>query len=498
MNNLKNNEQFNFLSIIFITVSIIHIFLAAITLRGLYEDGAFFMLELLNNFSDSTYHISADLAGHPRFCISLLMQLPLVFSHFVLSVFDKNTLMIIYSASLFILPLLALYWNYKLTLRSKRIDIFFWSLFIYCAIGITYSIFSVVETIIGAILHFILWNYIVADIDYKKRDIAGIIFLLIMMFGTYEYVSILGIIFFIASSFYLLKSDTLKKQAVKLMIGLGSLAASVFNIVFMLKVPGEDGEIMRFLKEAHDFLPFVFNLNISLSIITIIILLILFFKKTQNSIYITIFISFVYCLMFIKLLLNTNLSVYPMWEQHLRTIPCWLVPIIFTGLYIFDRFDQKINNVKFINYICIILICGIFQTLWQIVDTYWWDKNIQYLKKELENCNSSLYIPSEHEEISSFHNADLRRYIWHGVYSATSILLSKDYKLKTLLVNYDEQQDEGNGNYRNTLYVVPDRENTISIPYGTFIKIKNKYWDLSDCANALDKYNKENNIKTNQ
>ena len=167
-------------------------------------------------------------------------------------------------------------------------------------------------------------------------------------------------------------------------------------------------------------------------------------------------------------------------------------------MYIKDRFNIKTNEIKFTNYICIILLCGIFQTCWQVVNTYYWDKNIQYLKDELNKCEELLYIPAEHEVISDFHHPDLRRYIYHGIYAATSILVSETYKQKTLLVNYDENQDDGNLSFRNRLYVYPNEKNKMSIPYGAEISIKNKFWDLTECAKALDKYNKEHNIQTDR
>ena len=118
------------------------------------------------------------------------------------------------------------------------------------------------------------------------------------------------------------------------------------------------------------------------------------------------------------------------------------------------------------------------------------------MKNEMQNSNELLYIPSEHPELSGFHNKELRRYIWHGIFPATSILFTEEYKQKTLLLSYDEQQDPGNVTFRDILYVISDKK--ISIPFGAVVDIKNDYWDLTDCAKALDEYNKENKIKTNR
>ena len=132
-----------------------------------------------------------------------------------------------------------------------------------------------------------------------------------------------------------------------------------------------------------------------------------------------------------------------------------------------------------------------------MVNTYYWDKNIKYMKAELEKTNALLYIPSEHELIADFHTPTLRRFIWHGAYAFTSILFSDTYEQKTLLVNYDFSDDNiGNQTFRERLFILPNDKNYMMIPYGRVIKIKNKYWDLTKCAEALDKHNKKYNIQT--
>lgn len=493
MEELRKNRQFCLLFILFIIFSIIHILYATMTMRGMYCDGGFFMLEQLNNFSSNIYKISFD-ETHPRVMVSFLMQFPAMFAHGFMHLKDKFVLMGIFSFSQFFLPFLFVLWNFFLTKRTNRIDILFWNLFTYGAIICPFMIFSVVETIIGVMLNFILWNYLASKIDYKKRDILFILFLIVIMFGTYEYVAVLGIIFFLAHFHYVVREKSFKNQCVKTFIGIGALAASVYNIVFMFKTEGESGEILRFLGEATDFFPHLLELNSIFSILTIIVLLFLAFKKEKISLPFVGFIFVLYVVAFIYLVNIPLFSVYPMWEQHLRTIPCWFIPLLFTFLIVKDMISDKINYKKYSNFICIALMCCIFQTTWQMVNTYYWHQNIKYMNSELSVSNEVLYIPSEHEEISGFHNKELRRYIWHGVYPVTSILFSENYNQKTLLLTYDEQQDPGNGTYRNLLYVISDKK--MSVPFGAAIDIKNYYWDLTNCANALDNYNKENNIKT--
>lgn len=495
MEESENNKQLKLLFIVFILISIVHIIYATITMRGMYCDGAFYMIDQLNSFSSNSYKLSLDME-HPRFMMSFLMQFPAIIAHFLFNIKSKFVLMGIYSFIQFSLPVIFLSLNFILTKRTKRIDVLFWNIFTYGAIICPFMIFSVVESIIGFSLHFILWNYLCSKIDYKKTDIIFILFLLTMMFGTYEYVAFLGIIFFFAHFHYVMQEKDFKNQCVKTLIGVGSLVASIYNIIFMLKTNGEKGEIIRFLGEAADYFHHLFELNTLFSIITIITLMLIAIRKEQISKTLLSLVVIIYTIASIYLLNTPLTSIYPMWEGHLRTIPCWFLPLLFAILLIKDMVSDRINENRYINFLCIALICCIFQTGWQMVNTYYWNKNIEYMQNELQNYKELLYIPSEHEEISGFHNKELRRYIWHGIFPATSILFSKEYKQKTLLLSYDKPQDPGNGTFRNRLYVISDKK--MSIPFGTAIDIKNDYWDLTECAKELDKYNKENKIKTDR
>lgn len=495
MEELKNNKQFKTLTWIFIIVSMIHVIYATITMRGMYMDGGFYMLELLNKFSNNIHTVTADFGGHPRFFISYLMQIPVLFAHGILAIQDKWALMMIYSFTQFFLPLLAIFCIYKLADRVKRPEMFFWGLLLYSGFLITSIIFSVVETPIGAPLHFLLWIYLSTTMKYTKKDILAIIFLITIMFATFEYVVGLGLIFALASIYYVLKEPEKKNKIIKAFIGLGSLGASIFNILFMLSVPGETSEVMTFIKGSYDFVPNMWNMNIMFTVISLLIIGIAIFRRKLFTTKNIIFISIIFICLLIRLTNIKQYSIYPMWEIHLRSIPCWLIPIMFTCFWISDIRNIKINKVLLSNFTCIALLCGTFQSCWQMVNTYYWDKNIQYMKSELAKHDEILYLPSEHPEIGYFHNEDLRRYIIHGAYTFTSILFSDEYAPKTVLMTYDEQLDAGDNPFREALYVAPE-ENTISIPYGTKVQIVNKYWDLTEFAQALDKYNKENNIQT--
>ena len=214
MEELKNNKQFKILAWIFIIVSIIHVLYATITMRGMYMDGGFYMIELLNSIANSKIDLFFD-SGHPRFFILWILQLPVYIANSLFFISNKFALMMIYSFVQFFLPLLVLFWTYKLAKRTERPDILFWNLLLYSGFLIIFMIFSIVETPIGSPLHFILWIYLSTTMQYTKKDIIAIIFLITMMFATFEYVAGLGILFFLASIYYVYKEPEKKNKIIK-------------------------------------------------------------------------------------------------------------------------------------------------------------------------------------------------------------------------------------------------------------------------------------------
>ena len=484
MEEFLKNKTFKILLLILTIISIVHVIYATITMRGMYEVNAFYMLEQLNNLSDGTFKISYDFT-HPGFFIMSLLELPSLLTSWAIHLHNKFLLMMIYSCSLFILPLLALWWNYNLSKKTQRFDIFYWSLFSYFLITITFSILSFEESILYSVLIFVLWNYLAGKINYNKKEIILITVLLIAMLGTYEHINLIGLIFFIASLMYAKREENLKNKIIKIYIGIGSLSISIINLIYVLISQERSNELIKFLKEGYKVIPHLPELNFSISILTLIILIIFIFRKQKMGIKTIILLSLIYILSFYRLINTLPVSLVPMWEQHLKVISYYALPLIFTAMCLLDFFKKEQNYTKLTNYICIVLLCGIMHTAWQLVNTYYWNNNIQYIKSELNKTQDLLYIPTEHEEISSFFNSELRRYIWPEVYTATSILFSETYEQKTLLINSS----------REYLYIPKNSQNKIIIPWGDF-SIKNKFWDLTKCADALQKYDKAHGIES--
>ena len=142
-----------------------------------------------------------------------------------------------------------------------------------------------------------------------------------------------------------------------------------------------------------------------------------------------------------------------------------------------------------------VLFCGIVLTCWQMVHTYYWNENINYIREKLDNCGTHIYVPAADEDLSSFFNEDLRRYIWANGYPALSILSNKKYKTKTFLFPPEETKSPADETYLSHIWVSKER-GIISIPIGTTLSIRNKFWDLSDCVDEIENYIESTGVET--
>ena len=127
--------------------------------------------------------------------------------------------------------------------------------------------------------------------------------------------------------------------------------------------------------------------------------------------------------------------------------------------------------------------------------TYYWNENINYIREKLDNFGAHIYVPAADEDLSSFFNEDLRRYIWANGYPALSILSNKKYKTKTFLFPPEETKSPADETYLSHIWVSKER-GIMSIPIGTTLSIRNKFWDLSDCVDEIENYIESTGVET--
>lgn len=485
---LKKNK---FCLVLFLVVTAVYVVYSSIILRGAYIDGGLQELILLNKFSTGHYMVYTD-PYHTRFFVNFIEQLPMAIGYFVFHIKSKYWLSFLYSLPTFLFPLLLLWWNYKLSERTKRYDIFVLSVFTYSTILLPYMIFSIVEATVSVLLLFILLNYLAGSIDYTKKDLFLILFLVVTMFGSHEFVALAGIILFIASLHYAKKEENSLHKKTKYLIGAFGVVASLYVGFFIISDTQAKIEASRFIREAVDFFPYLLSINALLSLIAFVIAVFLIFKKDYLKLISQVFIGSIFLVVLSYMLLNLNIYLNPMFEGHLRTVPCWGVPLVILVVLLLDIFKKRPTDIFYTNLLTLALICGIAHTFWQINNSYWFNKNIEYMKQEMKNSTDPLYIPENHPEMSSFYNKDLRRYIWKYSYASYSILFSPTKEVKTLLLEPVSREEADDTQYfHDWLYVEKDH---IIVPC-IKLHIKNEFWDTTKVSGALGLYIKDHPVK---
>lgn len=498
----KQNKCFKITTLLFAIITIFYVFYASCSQRGLYLDGSYFFIMFMDRMADGIFTIQSHIE-HPRFFSFWISHMPANIIGFLFRNFtDKITYATIYSFALFAIPVLGLLWNYELTKRTKQYAVLFWSVFTYAVIILLYQIFAVTESAIGILYQFVLLNYLLGKIDYTKWDKIGIAFLIIFMFGIYESTVFIGITMFAMMFFCLYDETNPKNILTKIAIGAGSLGASVYTIFFVLMSKDEHSDLPRFLVEATNFFPIWDKLNTMIFFTTIFILFVMLIYKREKLLSTPLIATFygLYLLLFLKMCNNLQVYLNPIYEQHERTIIVWLIPIIFAGIFI-----AKLKNIpeqkKLIEKMYIpVLLCGITLSAWQIVTTYYWNQNVAYMKECINNSKESLYIPStdSEKEIASFFSPTLRRFIWNANFVSTALALEPNVVVNKIILHYEnDEENVDNPSQREQQFVVLDK-GVIGMPYFGVINIKNKFWDLTEPAKALEEYNKKHSIKTNE
>lgn len=489
------------LGLLFVLATIFYVFYASCSQRSLYLDGAYYMTIFFNRIANSDFSLT-DITEHPRRLVFYVIQAPMLLTGFLFrNLTDKTVYSIIFSFSLFALPVLGLWWNYQITKRTKQYAVLFLSIFSYITMVLLYQIFSIVESCIGIPFQFVLLNYLTGKINYTKWDKIGIFLILLVMFETYEYTLFLGVVIF-AIMFTCIKNEENPHNILtKIIIGTGSLAASIYNLLFILLSKEEQGELGRFLGEAVDFFPLWNKLNLLVVVVTILLIatcILLRRKQPLPKPVITIFCG-IYIYLFFHMLNNLQQFVNPIYEQHMRTIPNWAIPLIFGCVFLARLKNIPENKALIKNLYIPVLLCGITLTAWQIVTTFYWNENVSYLKQEVDKCENSLYFPSEdpQKEISNFFNEQNRRFIWDANLFITALITNPEIKINTIVAHYEKSRGESNPSLREMQFVLPE-EGIIGTPYNSVIYIKTKFWDLTEPANALHEYNKKHSIQTRQ
>lgn len=457
---------------IFIITTIVHLIYATIVNRGLFGDGAIYSLVMLqedNIFIDQS---------HSRFHITFLLQAPA----FILYQFTKlkSVLTHTFSLTLFLIPYIFLLISLYVGKRTKNEDLFWFNFGFFSIFSLPASIFSVTETITGNIILGILYQYIWSKKEFSKLDLLLITTLLFLSFGIYEYIIIIAPIFIFCIMF-ISKNDSKKLKIIKFGISFILCISAIKSFCLLFSENGSYEEINRFLNEFINVITFFYNSNILISFLALIFVLFTFLSKKQIPIYILFLINL--CI-FCKLFLNLEETLLPEFEQNARTLNILFFPIflIFISIYKYKK-ENLLTDKKLLQFKTIIILCAIFQNIWQIINSFYWSENIMFIEKEVKSSNTCLY-KNKNDKLylgNSREKKHLRRYVYPMLYTITYILMTDDYKIKSIPMSYDITIDKKD---KEKIIVLDE----LIIPYEKNIKVlftykidkKNEIWDLSE------------------
>lgn len=429
----NSSKNIRFLGVIFILVSIFYSFYAACSQIGLYHNGAYYFLHIFENILNNKFSFSVC-DYHPRAIVEWILEIPAVFSGVVLGIKSKTTLATIYSFTMLLLPLLALWWNCELTKRTKETAILFWSVLTYCLFLLPFHISSSTESIVGIPFQFVLLNYLYGKINYTKADKIGIAFIILMMFGIYEHTIALGVIIFAGMFIAAFNESDAKNMLVKIWIGAGALASAFYSFFFLIFHSVKKASVLNFATDLINVFPNITTFSFIISAITIILLTgTLIFQRNKSDNRLLLIFSLIYAFLFMKMCTNLHVFLNPDAELQTRGIVCVVMPLIFLGI-VLKKYGY-FRNIKADADLCMknayipVLLCGITLTAWQIVNTYYWNENMECFKNEINEKIASPVI-SEEDNAKGIYN--LKRYIPESDESSIRTLIDNESAVNSL------------------------------------------------------------------
>ncbi len=472
-------EKNKWLFIIVVIAAIINVTYSVVVQRGVYLDGATLFLSALNKYASSSFEFAVN-DYQPRFFLQSIIQLPMAISYSYFGVKSKHILSLLFSLSLFLYPLLLLLWNYKLTQKTKRYDIFVFSILVYLLFLLPFSIFSAAENSIAFLLMFVLLNFIVGEYEYSSNDYILMLFLSVIMFGSYEGIVVIGPFLMLFSLYYAHKSDSDLTKKIKHLVAGTIFSAVIFNIVFFLSNQAALEEVKLNASKLFSWTQNFFELNTLLLLPFFVLLPFLVVRKKELSVFIKLAIFFVCSILFVFMMRNLSVFIVPPLEEQLRALPMIFVPLIFLLLFVLTLFNKKIPQIVCTNLLSLALICGIFQIAWQINNSYWFNKNINFMRNKLLECNTELCYLDD-IEISSYNNSSLRRFIWNYNYVPYSIIFSKNRNIDRILMPPFSGKGLGESMREN----IKIKDEMLDVCF-YLVSVKNDFWDLTEAVKKLD------------
>lgn len=468
---------------LFIIVSIILVAVASLGRAGLKYDGMWWFAHILDELSYGHFFIETEWQWRSRGFINVVNQLPVNIAYHVFHIKSKYWLGVIFTVPLFLFPFIVTLYQCHLAKRTKRYDIAVLALLLYGLFIMPTLTWSIVEIILAAAIFFLLFHYFVSDIDYKWYDLIVIFLCVLISYNSTEAIIIAGLVLFFSSFFYLrrIKTAGLKNCITKYFIAVNSFIMPFVYIAFY-----KNAEDVNFWYETKrcietylitymihcKYSPFILVLVLSVSIIIYI-----YFKNkiSKKMIYLILF-SYFLCIL---------LSVVQNYQHIFLILSCYLFRILMYGALVIVMllpvlFDisgniRKIKNK--IRYYFIIALCAVVTTTcFQILISYLFYINTNYMVEDVKKSKSVIYIPSKLNLGNKAYNLGSmnRFYHWCDSLPYAMIVYSDGYEIEKLVSCTVDMNRNETRFYDSAI----DGTDKICLCY-TCLTVKNEFWDLS-------------------
>lgn len=456
---------------------------------GLYFDIPAMMLgNISQDDSFSKFIIFPD--QNIRYFTNFLVAIPFNIS----MVFLKNTSAInilkAFSLSYLTVHFFGLLINYLIALRTKRYDIAAICFAFYTFFSVQNLIWTCREVHIAIFFYFALLSYFLSKTKLGLKDLLPIMLIIIYLFESFEITMVFGLLIFIFSILYTNKTREEINRWHKVLIGMSGLLMFLYIPIktLFMSLSGH----MNLSEGTNEWLTAakitIENLFTTNSLITIFALIsflyILFQKQNLGEKGTTIIVSAAICLIFL-LWKITGFIPRPMTELQNYSFVFWFIfPAVLTILMI-DYNKKQINPVFISNLIVISCITGVIGLCWQINTCFEFNKYISYLKKLIsEKQETIITIPKEDFENHSFLSFNTCFGTMHK-----SVFLSDEYVIKKLIVPSKEYPDYTQYCMTGKEHNFYDAENDFLYIQTSPLRIKNKYWDISEIKDHIEEIN---------
>lgn len=469
--------------LIFFTLSIFNIIYCGIVQRGLIYDGVIWFINILDKMSDNEWCFMFWSFYRPRGFTNFINELPMNMAYHIFGISSKNILAFIFSLPLFLFPFLATIQHYILAKKSKRYDIVIFSIFLYSFFIIPISMYSIFEGMLAASVFFLLFHYLISNIDYNIKDILILILLILISYNSHECNACSGLLMFFMSLFYAKKSDTKRKKVIKYFIGINALLMSIYYSAYYFFVPPDFLNTTRLTADIESLKYFLSQYPFYIYLFFLFVLMLTIFKKKHYNIKEIILLSFSLIAAFLYILFNNlffNNAFFVMRYFLFPVLPFLMIICFFIDIKNVSHNKYKIN-LMYSNILIIVLLFGILNTVIQVNNSYWFDRTKKNLTEKIEMNKNNLISPNYGMGEDFYKQIPCSIFYICDTYTYDSIAFQNRYYINKLITI-----DEKNAYCPSTFYFIDDN---LVLNFST-IKIKNKFWDMTNIYDEVRKNEK--------